>query len=426
MSLYSALYTGVTGLNANGKNLGVSGDNIANANTIGFKSSRAAFEDILGKSLISGAGETGMGTRLQKVQKMLTQGAITHTGNATDLAIQGSGFFVVDTPDGNMYTRAGQFTIDEDGDLVNLSGLKVQGFNADANGNVGGTLDAIQVGSPSLPPVATTEITLQGNLPANTPANQEYLNNGFDPNNADSYDHTTPTVIYDSLGNAIDATVYFSSTGPNTWEYNVATDGKNLEGGVDGDITTFEGGSITFDASGIFLGSTQNNNSFSPVNALQPQDLVFNFGDDTDPTAPGMTGHKGDGLEMRFVGSDGFGAGELANIQFDDNGNVIGSFTNGETQVLAQLAIADFPAADELMRVGGNLYSISPDSGDANIGTAGTGGRGSIVAGALEQSNVDLAGEFVSMIVAQRGYQASSKTISTADQLLGELIQLKR
>jgi len=427
MSLYTTLYTGVTGLNTNSQDLSVTGDNIANANTIGFKQSRAAFEDVLGKSLISGAGETGLGARLQQVQKILTQGALTHTGMATDLALQGKGFFVVDTPDGDMYTRNGQFTIDEDGDLVTLNGLKVQGFDADANGNVSGTMGTMNIGDAAMQPSATTEISIQGNLPSGQPTNPEWaLNGGFDINNERTYDFTTSITMYDSLGEAHEATVYFSKGIGNTWEYNVATDGANLEGGTPGTMELIDGGNLEFDGQGGLVNHSQNGfPGFNPLGALQPQTVTFNFGDPADPTVPGMTGNASP-FGVRFVGGDGYGAGELASIQFDDEGNVVGAFTNGETQVLGQLAIADFAAPDELMRAGGNLFSVSPGSGDPNIGTAGTGGRGHVVGGALEQSNVDLAGEFVRMIVAQRGFQANSKAINTADQLLGELMQMKR
>jgi flagellar hook protein FlgE len=318
MSLYTALYTGVTSLSANSQDLSVTGDNIANANTIGFKHSRAAFEDVLGKSLIANSGEVGLGAKLQQVQKILTQGALTYTGMATDLALEGKGFFVVDTPDGNMYTRNGQFTIDEDGDLVTLAGLKVQGYGVDANGNVAGTLDNLAVGEATMPPSATIEVTVQGNLPSGTEINDAYLNFGWDPNNPDTYDYTTSLTLYDSLGNPHDATVYFSNIGPGQWEYTVATDGENLEGGTPGVIEPIDGGSLEFDGQGALVNHSQNlSPGFNPLGALQPQDFILNFGDPADPEALGMTGNASP-FGIRYVGNDGYSAGELSSIQFDD------------------------------------------------------------------------------------------------------------
>ncbi len=417
MSLYSAMYTSVTGLTTSSQDLGVVSDNIANANTIGFKGSRASFQDILGMNY-GPRGQGGLGARLQAIQKILTQGALTSTGLATDLALQGPGFFMVEAPDGTAaYTRAGQFTVDEQGDLVNLEGLKVQGYGADPiTGQVSGTLGSLQVGNASTPPNATTEIIARGNLEASAP-NQ--INTPYDPNDSDSYEHSISTVVYDSLGNAIEAQIHFVQNGtPDDWTFHVVTDGGNLNGGTPGVLTEVGQGDLTFDTTGAVTAQSATTFSFDfSTGGTAPQDIDIDLSDITANANTSATS---------FISQDGYTAGELANIQIDNEGNIVGAFTNGESRTLGQVAIADFAGADKLERLGGNMFRETRDSGPPVVGAAGTGGRGTLVAGALELSNVDLAGEFVRMIVAQRGFQANGKAITTADTLLGELMQLKR
>lgn len=418
MSLYSAMYTSVTGLTTSSQDLGVVSDNIANANTIGFKGSRASFQDILGMNY-GPRGQGGLGARLQAIQKILTQGALTSTGLATDLALQGPGFFMVEAPDGTAaYTRAGQFTVDEQGDLVNLEGLKVQGYGADPiTGTVNGTVGSLQVGNASAPPNATTTVQATANLNSNA---TDQTVSPWDINDPNSYDHAISTVIYDSLGNPIEAQVQFEQTGPSTWRFHIVTDGGNLNGGTPGVLTEIGQDTLTFDpADGSFV--SQGATTFSidvATGGLAPQDVDFDFST--------MTSAAAQKSSTSFISQDGYQQGELANIQIDNEGNIVGAFTNGESRTLGQVAIADFAGADKLERLGGNMFRETRDSGPPVVGAAGTGGRGTLVAGALELSNVDLAGEFVRMIVAQRGFQANGKAITTADTLLGELMQLKR
>ncbi|MEW6433331.1 MAG: flagellar hook protein FlgE [Myxococcota bacterium] len=431
MGLISSMYAGVSGLETNSTDLSVIGDNIANANTIGFKASRAAFEEAMAQTLIGGS-QVGLGSRVQAIQRLLTQGALTGTGLATDLAIQGPGFFVVrgshNGVDAQYYTRAGQFTIDENGDLVNLEGLKVQGYLADAAGNITGTLGDLRVGSVSAPPSATTTITFKGNLDSNSPAVTAAWNAAApevlraDGSNAATanYNFSTSTTVYDSLGNAIPVDVYFRRTATG-WEWHATTDGGNLTGGTAGTPTEIASGTLTFDTSGNLTASATTTNTFTPLGAVNPQPLAFDFGSG----ASGLTQYAG-ASAMSFLGQDGYAAGELARISIGADGTITGTFTNGQNRALGAVALADFEAPDQLERLGGNLFGERPGSGQPTIGRASTGGRGAILAGALEQSNVDLSNEFVRMITAQRGFQANSKTISTADQLLAELMNLKR
>ena len=432
MSLISSLYTGASGLEANSTDLSVIGDNIANANTIGFKESRAAFQDAMSQQML-GAGtassQMGLGVSLESVQKILTQGSISNTGVATDLAIDGNGFFVVSGAhngmDGQFYTRAGQFTIDNSGTMVNLEGLHVQGYTANAAGVLGTTPGDLVLGNASWPASASTAISAVGNLDSGAaiPALP------FDPLNAAATSNTSTSVTaYDSLGTEHQVDIFFTKTAAGAWNWNALTDGGGLTGGTAGTPTQIANGTLTFDTTGKLTAQTTAASTFNPINATNPQALAFNFG---DPTSGGGTGLLG---VSQFAGSsgftqtnqDGFASGSLTHIAIDKNGNINGTFTNGQTRMLGEVATALVKAPDQMDSIGGNLFSATPNSGPATLGAAGSLGRGSIVAGGLEQSNVDLANEFVKMIAAQRAYQANGKTIVTADSLLQELMQIKR
>ncbi len=429
MSLLSALTTGTSGLQTSSTDLSVIGDNIANSNTIGFKAGRAAFQDQLLQQVIgsSGGGQIGLGSRLQAIQRLVTQGAIATTGNATDLALDGPGLFVLrgsqSGVDAQYYSRAGQFKVDDLGYLTNLQGLRVQGYPTAVVSSARGGLGDLQVGNATMPAVATSTVTIRANLSESEPLKV------FDPLNPSgtSAPFTSTVTLYDTLGKDHTVNVFWTHTGAGTWEFHAMTDGANVTGGTPNVPSEIATGQLTFDTNGALVSETQTSN-FLPNNATQPQPLVFNFG---DPTALGGTGLNGvtqfDGAgSTTFVGQDGNSFGTLASIQFNLQGEIVGAFTNGESQIIGQVAVAKFTAEDRLMRSGGNLMLESVESGQPTIGDPGSGGRASVVAGALEQSNVDLAEEFVRMIAAQRGFQANSKTITTADQLLQELMQLKR
>ncbi|HWV37308.1 MAG TPA: flagellar hook protein FlgE [Vulgatibacter sp.] len=426
MSLFSSLYAGASGLNANSLELAVVGDNIANANTIGFKASRAAFADALAENMI-GAGQRGTGTQVQAIQRLFRQGATLGTGNSTDLAIEGAGFFVVKGErggiGGNFFTRAGQFTVDNDGYLATLDGLRLQGYPADPTGAISRTIGDLQLAGISSPPNATTEIVMKANLQADAtiPA-------PFDPTDpANTSNFNSAITIYDSLGTAHHVDVYFSKTGAGTWEWHALVDGGTLAGGTAGTPTEIASGTLTFDGAGKLVSQTQTS-SFTPAGALSPQALSFDFG---DPLSTGGTGLAGitqfsSPSAMKFQNQDGYSAGSFASVSIDENGLITGTFTNGHSRSLGQLVLANFQAPDQLERLGGNLFAATRASGPATIGLASTGGRGAIASGALEQSTVDIANEFIRMIAAQRGFQANSKTLTTADQLLADLIQIKR
>ena len=430
-SLFSSMFNGLSGLRANSTDLAIIGDNIANSNTVGFKGSRAAFEDALGESLIggSGSGQVGLGVNVQAVQRILTQGSLANTGVATDLAIQGEGFFVVNTPEGQAFTRNGQFSVDDDGRLVTQSGFPVQGFQADATGQISGQLGNVNVTNISAPPRATTTVTLQANLDATAADADPAV--PFDPANpAATSTFQNSVTIFDPLGNPVQVDVFYRKNTTGAWEWHALTDGANVEGGVAGTDAQIATGTLNFDTQGRLVNAVQDPTVvFDPANGVADPTLInFNLG---DPTAGGGTGLGGitqfaSSSSVSFVSQDGSAPGELANVRVEDDGTILGIFTNGVSQSLGQVALATFNAPDPLSRDGGNLFIVSSESGQANIGAAGGGGRGSIIGGALEQSNVDVGDELVRMIIAQRSFQANSKVVSTADTLLGELINLKR
>ncbi len=429
MSLLSALNTGAGGMDANSLELSVIGDNIANASTIGFKSSRAAFQDQLARTILGqGPTQVGLGTRVQSVQRIITQGSLLTTARATDVAIDGDGLFMVQGAyngrDARYYTRNGQFTLDKDGYLTTLHGLRVQGYPADPTGAVSNTLGDLRIGTASSAPLATSTITMRANLQADSP-----LVGAFNVNTpAATSNYSTSVAIYDTLGRAHQVDTYFRKIANGSWEYHAVTDGGGLNGGVAGQPTEIASGNITFGTNGQLTSVTPAVNNFNPLGATAPQALTFNFG---TSTAAGGTGL--DGLTQfanpsvsSFMGQNGYPPGDLAAVSVNTKGQMIGSFTNGHERIIGQIGIAKFTAEDKMDRVGGNLYTATVESGSPTTGTPGTGGYGSCVAGALEQSNVDMASEFVRMIAAQRGFQANAKTLNTADNMLSELMNLKR
>jgi len=428
MTLLSSLSTGTSGLDAASTDLSVISDNLANANTVGFKQARADFEELLAQNVVSGSGQVGLGATVEDVQKLMTQGSLENTGNPTDLALQGNGFFeVAGTTTGGLagefLTRDGEFTLDQNGYLVNEDGLRVQGYTANATGNITSALGDLQVGNINAPPQATATVTLQGNLDAaaTPPA-------AWDPTNpTGTSNFATTATVYDSLGNADQTTVYFRNDGNGTWEFHAMTDGANLTGGTAGTPTEIGAGTLTYDATGKLVDETQTSD-FNPLGATNPQPLTFNFGDPTDAGGTGLAGltQFSSASATTAVSQDGYAAGQMTSLQVEANGLVNGVFTNGQTRALGQVAVAEVAAPDQLARVGGNLYQVTNASGAVDMGVAGQGGRGTISSGNLEESNVDIATQFVDMITAQRNYEANSKTITTADTLLSELIQMKR
>jgi len=418
-----AMNAGVTGLLAEQQALSVVGDNIANVNTVGYKAERAIFEDVLGHSILAGttSGLPGAGVAIGAIKQIYTQGSLNTTGIATDVALSGDGFFVVngsvDGITGNFYTRAGQFTLDKDGYLVNPNGLQVQGYAANGDGTFSASLSSIQAPTSSIQPRATVNATITANLDANeTPP----VNAWGDANStfASQANFSTTMTVYDTLGNAHTMDIYFRNTAAGAWDWHAVMDG----------VDTGSTGSLTFGTNGALTSITGNTVNYAPANA-DPMAITLNFGTagaaGDPPVAGSMTGF-GSSSNVSSQSQDGYTSGDFSGIAIDGQGVVMGLYTNGQKLAISQMAVAKFRSNDGLGRAGETLWIDTRDSGPAAMGTAASGGRGSVAAGAVESSNVDLATEFVSMIHHQRAFSANSKTITTADEMLQELINIKR
>jgi flagellar hook protein FlgE len=435
MSILKSLTVGVSGLRANSEALGVAGDNIANVNTVGFKRSRAVFEDVLGRSVSTYAPiqSAGAGTRMASVQQMWAQGALVTTDSPTDLAISGDGFFVVagnqQGADGRYYTRAGQFHVDKDGKIVNTDDLRLQGYTAAPDGTMGSTIGDLVVTGGTVPANPTTLVNIAANLDASTPLDPN--NAPFDPLNASKTSAFSQNVtVYDSLGAAHELTVFYHKSADNTWDWHALVDSGELAGGTAGTPTEVASGDLTFTTDGKLDTDTVNANTVDfGGGATAGQVINFDFG-------TSITGDQGTGLDgtTQFASKsvpvelrqDGYAAGSVAGISIAGDGKITGVFSNGQQRVLGQVVTADFANLDGLQRTGNGMWIESQGSGQPLIGGADAGGRGAIVSGSLEQANVDLGGEFVNLIAYQRGFQANSRVITTADEMYSELVNLKR
>jgi len=425
MSITNSLYIGISGLQAHGEAISVVGDNIANASTVGYKRNRAEFSDVLGGQLDS--QRLGGGVRLSGTQTMWDQGAVTQTGNPLDLAIRGGGMFVVKGNHGGQtaqyYTRDGRMHLDNQGFVVNQQGLRLQGFTIDPTGTRALAPSDLPLGARESPPAATTTANMTLNLDANavTPPAWDPLN----PNTTSNY--ATSATVYDSLGAAHHVEVFFRSQGAGAWEYHAMVDGGDLAGGVKGTLTEIGTGTLLFNSAGALQSQTTAGTA-NFVNATPGQAIAFTFGDDI---ASGGTGLAG---TTQFAGAsavngldiDGRAAGKLTDIVISDDGKIRGVFDNGDKIELAQVALADFASEQGLERAGDGLTVETAASGRPLIDVPGTGARGAVSAGAVEASNVDLSNELVTLIAFQRAFQANAKTVTTADEMMQDINNLKR
>jgi len=426
----SAMNSGVSGLRAEGEAIGVVGDNIANVNTTGFKAQRVIFQDVLGHSILAGTASAlpGSGVKVGDIQQLFTQGSLSNTGVSTDLALSGDGFFTVkgavDGLQGNFYTRAGNFVINNEGYLVNPQGLEVQGYAANPDGTFQASISSIKVPTAALPAHAT-EIAM---VAANLDASSTVPTLAFDPLDPSmTSNFSTTMTVYDSLGAGHTMDIYFEKTAAGAWNWHGVAKGDDVVGGTPGTNVEIGTGSLTFDTNGALTGVTGNTITADFNGATAGQVITVNFG----TPAPGGTGLDGvtqfsSPENVSSQSQDGYSSGDFSGVAVDGQGVVTGLYTNGQQLALGQLAIAKFRSNDGLGRAGQNLWIETRDSGTAAFGTAGSGGRGAVSAGALEGSNVDLAQEFVNLIQHQRSFSANSKTITTADEMLQELISIKR
>ncbi|WP_028582668.1 flagellar hook protein FlgE [Desulfogranum japonicum] len=421
MGITSALYSAISGLQTNSQAMTVTGNNISNSNTVGFKSSNTVFADLLSANIASSSGnsQVGRGSQIQTVQTNFSQGGFESTESSTDIAIEGSGFFIVSDPlsDTAYYTRNGNFSFDEDGYLVTADGFRVQGslYNAEGTLNAGNLTDIQLDLVAQIAAQQTDNVTLQTNLDSNSD-----IVGPFDiatPDDTSNYSATT--TIYDSLGTAHQATCYFTKTANQTWEYNLCVVSDELDPAQAGaeDLTLVGNGVLTFDQDGnLATGGVVVSNALVWNNGADPtQTLTYTFE---------TTQFDSESAVFSQI-QDGYSSGEVSSVDVSSDGVVSAVYSNGEIVEVAMLSLATFTNPDGLDSAGGSLFSETSYSGTATIGYPGPS-QGTLVTQALELSNVDLSTEFVDLITIQNGYTANSRVITTTDEMLQELLNLKR
>lgn len=400
----------LSGLTAASAELSVTANNIANANTTGFKQSRAEFADFFPQSSYGlSQNAIGAGVRLERVAQQFTQGNVNFTDNALDLAISGEGFFTVSDGGATLYTRAGEFGTNRDGYVVNASGHRLQVFPPNAGGagfDTSRTTD-LRLSGADNPPAASGSVEGAFNLPANAVVPTVGT---FDPDDAESYNQSTALTLFDSLGATHAASLYFIKTAnPNEWSMQVQIDGTpvgpatTLQYSDTGTLVSPAGGQIALPA-------------YTPANGSAPISLNLDIGASTQ---------YGEGFAVSRLSQDGFATGRLAGIDVGEGGVVQARYTNGQSAQIGQVAMANFPNPQGLQQVGATAWAQSFNSGSPVIGAAGTGNFGDVQSGALEASNVDLTAQLVNMIEAQRNFQANAQMISTSDQITQTVLNIR-
>lgn len=402
----SSIFTGVAGLQANQQAVDVIANNVANLNTIGYKAGRVTFEETLVRTLEAASSmgtnpkQIGMGVGIGTIDTLMTQGDTRPTGRPLDMAVVGSGFFVVNDGQSTHYTRDGVMQLDPQNHLVMSSnGMRVQGWPADVvtsqvNTTVPPTTLTIPLGTRYAVP--TGNVTFGGNLDAssalNTPVTSSYT-------------------VYDSLGTRHTVDVNFSKTADSTWTW-TASSPDATSGTVPGT------GTLSFDANGRLLNTSApvSLDLASPNGAATPLNFTMDLG--------GISQLDGES-SVQAISQDGLEMGTLDNFSVDSSGKIVGSFSNGASMLVGQLALATFTNPAGMSKEGSNLWNITPNSGEASVQAPSQGG-GIIRSGYLETSNVDLSTEFANLIVTQRGFQANSRSITTSDEMMQDILQLKR
>jgi flagellar hook protein FlgE len=412
---------GLSGLNASSKNLEVIGNNVANANTIGAKSSRAEFGDMYA-SAINGTS-IGIGVNLQAVTQQFTQGNITTTENPLDLAINGNGFFEVTNGIQTLYTRNGQFQADKDGYLVTDAGLKLVGYPASTDGTIQpGAAVPLQLPTSGVAPNPTSKIDVDMNLDARKAVTLPASTPQIDFSDATTYNDATSVTVFDAKGQDVALTYYFQKSATDTWNVYATANGTSVN--VDGSgnplpVTTISypanGGTPTSPTGPITL------NIPASTNAAGATTLAIS-GVALDLT---KTSQFGSVFGVTSMKQDGYAAGQLTGVTIEESGIVTATYSNGQSKPAGQLELATFRNPQGLTPLGGNMWARSYASGDPTVGSPGSANFGKLQAGALEESNVDLTGELVNMITAQRVYQANAQTIKTQDQVLQTLVNLR-
>jgi len=455
---------GLSGLRAAQMDLSVTGNNIANASTKGFKQSRAEFGDVYSASILgTGRNSVGSGVLVERISQQHTQGNIDYTDRALDMAIEGNGFFVLSNNGVKEYTRAGYFDLDKEGYVVNNTGKRLQGYEADLQGNIQGTMGDIRLTQTNVEPNATSQIDVELNLDSR----KEDLNIAlFNPNDRTTYSDANQTAIYDSLGIEHVLTQYYvkvpatTPTEGNTWAMLTAFNGQFIDSagnqvlhGADplttdnfnawvtggGNPTTLVQSTIVFNTQGSLVGHNTGYNTTNNPPTVLTQQFDLSVPDEYLAGAwigstPGSNSYNynlkgttqyGASYSAQSQYQDGYTTGRLAGIEVSPDGTIFGRYTNGQNRPVAQVPLVTFRNPEGLKPNGSTAWLETSESGIPTINTAGTGITGTIEGGALEESNVDLAEELVKMIIGQRNYQANAKTIQTQDTITQTIINLR-
>ena len=418
------LFAGRSGIQSHGAAISVLSDNIANSNTVGYKTQRADFADLLAGNLGGGGGasvQIGSGSNVRSTTPLLTQGAFELTGRGLDLAIDGNGFFILQKEGQRYFSRAGNMQVDQQGYLINQNGYRVMGFPSDGSGG----LDELNINNFTQTSVKTQTVSISGNLDADSgitlPAAIPAPPTDF-AQLASASQFSTFLDVFDSLGASHTVTVFFFHTDSATraWEARAYVDGADVSGGTAG-VPELVGGSaaLSFDATGSLSGAT-------PTVTLTPQ---WNNGADQASSItlnyPNFT-QFASSSGITSINQDGKGAGNIVSFNVSEKGDLFALFDNGQSSSIGTIALSSFANAEGLKRVGGSLYTESTNSGEPVVGRATTGQFGGINAGSLELSNADIANDFVKLISLQRGFQGSSRIITSINDLLSEIVNLVR
>ena len=419
---------GLSGLEASTQNLSVIGNNVANSSTVGFKGSETLFADVYANSLTgAGSSQVGIGVQVAGVEQQFTQGNITASSNPLDIAINGGGYYEMSNNGTISYTRNGQFQLDKNGFIVNADGDQLQGYGV-VNGVLQtGSTASLQINTANIPPSATTTVSSvlnlnsQDTVPATTP---------FSATDPTTYDYSSSVTIYDSLGDAYPLQTYYVKTAPtapgaeSTWDVYATLNGND----VSGNTPPTPVGTLTFNSSGaldtaantpiVLQNLVVTSGAISPLgsNLLPAQGVTLNFTGTTDYGATDATSS---------IKQDGYTSGQLSSFSASANGTIVGSYTNGQSATLGQIALANFTDPNGLQNLGNNQWAATATSGPALVGQPGSGNLGVLQSSATEDSNVDLTAQLVNMITAQEDYQANAQTIKTENDLLQTLVTLR-
>lgn len=420
-----SLNVAVSGIKAAGTDLGIIGNNIANAGTTGFKSSRGDFADVYASSLLgAGANSAGRGVSLQDIKQSFSQGNVATTGNALDMAISGNGFFALSDAGTTVYSRAGNFQVDRSGYVVNNAGNRLLVFQTTANGDATGEMGELRIDKSLIQPNSTAEMEATFNLDSRDQVPTLAWGGPFDafaaPPTApdpDMFNASTSSTVYDSLGNAHTHSMFFVKTATqNEWNVYSSIDGVSVTGPD----------TLTFDSSGQVDPATLpfeiNITAWTPLdasgsaNGAAAQDIVMDLSNTTQ---------FGTDFAVNSIIQDGFTTGQLRGVEVDDTGVVFARFTNGQARTLGQIALANFANTDGLQPLGGTTWGETFTSGTPTLSAPGTAGMGTVNSGALEESNVEITEQLVAMIVAQRNFQANAQVIETENSISQTVINLR-